>query len=193
MKKLIFILFAFVLIWTLTVPVSAEDVIIEEVPVVNETSGFFEGVITGMFDFVTSEEFTKLATSLSVLALAIYPFIKKYLSASAQAKYEKISKDLANSKEQINEYRDLALKYAAVADDAIKNTKAIKQSLELGFDKSNLRQDVKDKIMRELKSVPKIDAIIEAAKDTIKNAQDIITEEKEDNLLTDEPAVTSGW
>lgn len=186
-------LFAFVLIWTLTVPVSAEDVIIEEVPVVNETSGFFEGVITGMFDFVTSEEFTKLATSLSVLALAIYPFIKKYLSASAQAKYEKISKDLANSKEQINEYRDLALKYAAVADDAIKNTKAIKQSLELGFDKSNLRQDVKDKIMRELKSVPKIDAIIEAAKDTIKNAQDIITEEKEDNLLTDEPAVTSGW
>ena len=81
---------------------------------------FFEGVITGMFDFVTSEEFTKLATSLSVLALAIYPFIKKYLSASAQAKYEKISKDLANSKEQINEYRDLALKYAAVADDAIK-------------------------------------------------------------------------
>lgn len=193
MKKLVFMLFAFVLIWTLTVPVSAEDVIIEEVPVVNETSGFFEGVITGMFDFVTSEEFTKLATSLSVLALAIYPFIKKYLSASAQAKYEKISKDLANSKEQINEYRDLALKYAAVADDAIKNTKAIKQSLELGFDKSNLRQDVKDKIMRELKSVPKIDAIIEAAKDTIKNAQDIITEEKEDNLLTDEPAVTSGW
>ena len=50
----------------------------------------------------------------------------------------------------------------------LKNTKAIKQSLELGFDKSNLRQDVKDKIMRELKSVPKIDAIIEAAKDTIK-------------------------
>lgn len=199
MKKLLLLI---IMLFTFNlVSVNAEELQPEDVPIVEEEDtqeiGFFENIVVGIYNFIVSPEFTKLATSISALMLAIYPFIKKYLSAKAQAKYERVANDLADAKLQIDQYRKLALDYAKVADDAAYNVKAIKDSLLLGFDKSNLRQDVKDKIMTTLNSVPQIETIkLEEPVEAARVDKPIIIEEEKDNRSTEPQELSPskvGW
>lgn len=200
MKKLLLLI---IMLFTFSiVSVNAEELQPEDVPIVEEDTqeiGFFENIVVGIYNFIVSPEFTKLATSISALMLAIYPFIKKYLSAKAQAKYERVANDLADAKLQIDQYRKLALDYAKVADDAANNVKAIKDSLLLGFDKSNLRQDIKDKIMTTLNSVPQIETIkVEEPVETAREDKPIIIQDEKDNHSTEpipqEPSLSKvGW
>lgn len=185
MKKfilLILILFSFSTITIYAEETIPNDEVVEEVEPIEEI-GFFEGVIVGFFDFVTSEEFTKLATSIGALLLALYPFIRKYLGAKGEAKYNKLITDVTNWKQKADEYEKLAIEYAKIADNAIVQVAAIKDSLEIGFDKSNLREDVKDKIMQRLNSVPKIEVPVveEEPKEEVKP----IVDEEKDNTLTE--------
>lgn len=184
-KKLLLLILVLFTFSTFTV--FAEEV--EEIPTeeVEETPevGLVESIFVGFFDFVTSEEFTKLATSLGALMLALYPFIRKYLSAKAQAKFESLNYNLINWKNKADEYEKLALQYATIADNALKQVEAIKDSLILGFDKSNLRQDVKDKIMSTLNNVPKLDIPKVEDKPTTEN-ESINVDEEKDNSLTEE-------
>lgn len=199
-KKLLLLILVLFTFSTFTV-FAAEEEPIEEIPTeeVEETTevGLVESLFVGFFDFVTSDEFTKLATSLGALMLALYPFIKKYLSAKAQAKYESLNYNLINWKNKADEYEKLTLKYATIADNALKQVEAIKDSLILGFDKSNLRQDVKDKIMYTLNNVPKLDIPKVEDKPIVEN-ESINVDEEKDNRLTEtiedtELETNKGW
>lgn len=187
MKKLLLLILVLFSFSTFTI--YAEEVV-EEIPTEEvedievEEIGFFENIIVGLFDFVTSEEFTKLATSTGALLLAIYPFIRKYLGAKGQAKYNSLTHDLMNWKEKADQYEELTKEYAAIADNALEQVAAIKDSLVLGFDKSNLRQDVKDKIMNRLNNVPKVETP-KIQEPTIEQVNTNTNEEK-DNHLTEQ-------
>lgn len=192
-KKLLLLILVLFTFSTFTVFADEVEEIPTEEAEKNKDLGFFENVFVGFFDFVTSEEFTKLATSLSALLLAIYPFIKKYLSAKAQARYNAVTYDLMNWKEQADKYKELTREYARIADTALKQVEAIKDSLILGFDKSNLRQDVKEKIIATLNSVPKLEWTT-LDKEPVLEHESTITNEEKDNLLTEAIEDTNtGW
>lgn len=171
-----------------SVIVQATEATIDDPPIEEparvEEVGFFEKIIVGIYEFIVSPEFTKLCTSISALMLAVYPFVKKYLSAKAQAKFNKITKDLADWQKTAENYKKLAAEYAKIADGALQHVTAIKDSLVLGFDKSSLRQDVKDKILDRLNSVPNIDAIA-SVEGAIIEDEPIITQIEKDSTLTE--------
>lgn len=192
-KKLLLLILVLFTFSTFTVFADEVEEIPTEEAEKNKDLGFFENVFVGFFDFVTSEELTKLATSLSALLLAIYPFIKKYLSAKAQARYNAVTYDLMNWKEQADKYKELTREYARIADTALKQVEAIKDSLILGFDKSNLRQDVKEKIIATLNSVPKLEWTT-LDKEPVLEHESTINNEEKDNLLTETIEDTNtGW
>ena len=100
--------------------------------------------------------------------------------------------DLKNKDEKLDKYEQLLTGYAQIADSSLKQSNAIKESLQLGFDKSNLKQDVKDKILNTLSSVEKIN--IPTIKETIIN--DLVEPLKEEiNDSNIEPKITipKGW
>lgn len=168
----------------------------EEQP--EEKVGFFENLIIGIFDFIASPQFTRICTALAALLAAIYPFVKKYLSAKAQAKYQNIVNKLQNAEQELDKYKQLALQYAGAADTMFNHVEAIKEALVLGFDKSNLRTDVKDKIIGRLNSVPKID-LKSLAVDAIKKVEPAKAAAEKDVPVAEiipepqETPPTTGW
>lgn len=124
----------------------------------NSDVGFFEKLVVGIFDFIVSENFTRFCTALAMLAAAIYPFLKKWLSIKAQVKYNRAVIKLANAKEEAEKRKQAALTLAKIADNSIKSVSVIKEALIIGFDKSNLKMDVKDKVMNILNSVSIVDS-----------------------------------
>lgn len=169
------------------------DEIIEEEPIiVEEEKGFFETLIIGLFNFLSSAEFTAFVTSASIVIVTIYSIIRPFLKIKQQVKYDKLMQDLKNKDEKLDKYEQLLTGYAQIADSSLKQANAIKESLQLGFDKSNLKQDVKDKILNTLSSVEKIN--IPAIKETIIN--DLVEPLKEEiNDSNIEPKITipKGW
>lgn len=169
------------------------DEIIEEEPIiVEEEKGFFETLIIGLFNFLSSAEFTAFITSASIVIVTIYSIIRPFLKIKQQVKYDKLMQDLKNKDEKLDKYEQLLTGYAQIADSSLKQANAIKESLQLGFDKSNLKQDVKDKILNTLSSVEKIN--IPAIKETTIN--DLVEPLKEEiNNSNIEPKITipKGW
>ena len=170
-----------------------EEVIPEEEPIiVEEEKGFFETLIIGLFNFLSSAEFTAFVTSASIVIVTIYSILRPFLKVKQQVKYDKLMQDLKNKDEKLDKYEQLLTGYAQIADSSLKQSNAIKESLQLGFDKSNLKQDVKDKILNTLSSVEKIN--IPTIKDTIIN--DLVEPLKEEiNNSNIEPKITipKGW
>ena len=170
-----------------------EEVIPEEEPIiVEEEKGFFETLIIGLFNFLSSAEFTAFVTSASIVIVTIYSILRPFLKIKQQVKYDKLMQDLKNKDEKLDKYEQLLTGYAQIADSSLKQSNAIKESLQLGFDKSNLKQDVKDKILNTLKSVDKIN--IPAIKETTIN--DLVEPLKEEiNNSNIEPKITipKGW
>ena len=169
-----------------------EEVIPEEPIIVEEEKGFFETLIIGLFNFLSSAEFTAFVTSASIVIVTIYSILRPFLKIKQQVKYDKLMQDLKNKDEKLDKYEQLLTGYAQIADSSLKQANAIKESLQLGFDKSNLKQDVKDKILNTLKSVDKIN--IPAIKETTIN--DLVEPLKEEiNNSNIEPKITipKGW
>ena len=170
-----------------------EEEIPEEEPIiVEEEKGFFETLIIGLFNFLSSAEFTAFVTSASIVIVTIYSILRPFLKIKQQVKYDKLMQDLKNKDEKLDKYEQLLTGYAQIADSSLKQANAIKESLQLGFDKSNLKQDVKDKILNTLSSVDKIN--IPAIKETTIN--DLFEPLKEEiNNSNIEPKITipKGW
>ena len=170
-----------------------EEEIPEEEPIiVEEEKGFFETLIIGLFNFLSSAEFTAFVTSASIVIVTIYSIIRPFLKIKQQVKYDKLMQDLKNKDEKLDKYEQLLTGYSQIADSSLKQANAIKESLQLGFDKSNLKQDVKDKILNTLSSVDKIN--IPAIKETTIN--DLFEPLKEEiNNSNIEPKITipKGW
>jgi len=170
-----------------------EEEIPEEEPIiVEEEKGFFETLIIGLFNFLSSAEFTAFVTSASIVIVTIYSILRPFLKIKQQVKYDKLMQDLKNKDEKLDKYEQLLTGYSQIADSSLKQANAIKESLQLGFDKSNLKQDVKDKILNTLSSVDKIN--IPAIKETTIN--DLFEPLKEEiNNSNIEPKITipKGW
>ena len=174
-----------------------EEIPEEEIPedepiIVEEEKGFFETLIIGLFNFLSSAEFTAFVTSASIVIVTIYSILRPFLKIKQQVKYDKLMQDLKNKDEKLDKYEQLLTGYAQIADSSLKQSNAIKESLQLGFDKSNLKQDVKDKILNTLSSVEKIN--IPTIKETIIN--DLVEPLKEEiNDSNIEPKITipKGW
>lgn len=169
-----------------------DEIIEDETPPIEEEKGFFETLIIGLFTFLSSAEFTALVSSVSIVIVTIYSILRPYLKIKQQVKYDKLIQDLKNKDEKLDKYEQLLTGYAQIADSSLKQANAIKESLQLGFDKSNLKQDVKDKILNTLSSVEKIN--IPAIKETIIN--DLVEPLKEEiNDSNIEPKITipKGW
>ena len=100
--------------------------------------------------------------------------------------------DLKNKDEKLDKYEQLLTGYAQIADSSLKQANAIKESLQLGFDKSNLKQDVKDKILNTLSSVEKIN--IPTIKETIINdLVEPLKEEINDSNIELKNTIPKGW
>ena len=180
-----------------TPPIEEEVIPGEEIPeeepiIVEEEKGFFETLIIGLFNFLSSAEFTAFVTSASIVIVTIYSILRPFLKIKQQVKYDKLMQDLKNKDEKLDKYEQLLTGYSQIADSSLKQANAIKESLQLGFDKSNLKQDVKDKILNTLSSVDKIN--IPAIKETTIN--DLFEPLKEEiNNSNIEPKITipKGW
>ena len=170
-----------------------EEVIPEDEPIiVEEEKGFFETLIIGLFNFLSSAEFTAFVTSASIVIVTIYSIIRPFLKIKQQVKYDKLMQDLKNKDEKLDKYEQLLTGYAQIADSSLKQANAIKESLQLGFDKSNLKQDVKDKILNTLKSVDKIN--IPAIKETtINDLVEPLKEEINDSNIEPKITIPKGW
>lgn len=169
-------------------PPIEDDVIIP----IEEEKGFFENVIIGFFNFVSSAEFTAIVSSIAIIAGGIYTFIRPFLKIKSQAKYDKAIEELRNRDIKINKYEELLLGYAKIVDNSLEQNNAIKESLQLGFDKSNLKQDVKDQIINKLANVKKIE--IPKVED-LKVIKEIIEPAKElETLINEVKEITpKGW
>ena len=170
-----------------------EEVIPEEEPIiVEEEKGFFETLIIGLFNFLSSAEFTAFVTSASIVIVTIYSILRPFLKIKQQVKYDKLMQDLKNKDEKLDKYEQLLTGYAQIADSSLKQSNAIKESLQLGFDKSNLKQDVKDKILNTLSSVEKIN--IPAIKETtINDLVEPLKEEINDSNIEPKITIPKGW
>ena len=170
-----------------------EDEIPEDEPIiVEEEKGFFETLIIGLFNFLSSAEFTAFVTSASIVIVTIYSIIRPFLKIKQQVKYDKLMQDLKNKDEKLDKYEQLLTGYAQIADSSLKQANAIKESLQLGFDKSNLKQDVKDKILNTLSSVDKIN--IPAIKETtINDLVEPLKEEINDSNIEPKITIPKGW
>ena len=170
-----------------------EEVIPEEEPIiVEEEKGFFETLIIGLFNFLSSAEFTAFVTSASIVIVTIYSILRPFLKVKQQVKYDKLMQDLKNKDEKLDKYEQLLTGYAQIADSSLKQANAIKESLQLGFDKSNLKQDVKDKILNTLSSVEKIN--IPAIKETtINDLVEPLKEEINDSNIEPKITIPKGW
>lgn len=169
-----------------------DEIIEDETPPIEEEKGFFETLIVGFFNFLSSAEFTSFVASASIIIATIYSILRPFLKIKQQVKYDKLMQDLKNKDEKLDKYEQLLTGYAQIADSSLKQANAIKESLQLGFDKSNLKQDVKDKILNTLSSVEKIN--IPTIKETIIN--DLVEPLKEEiNDSNIEPKITipKGW
>lgn len=161
-------------------------------PIEDEEKGFFENVIIGFFNFISSAKFTALVSSIAIITGSIYAFIRPFLNIKAKAKYDKAIEELSIKDIKINKYEELLLGYAKIADNSLEQSNAIKESLQLGFDKSNLKQDVKDQIINKLANVKKIE--IPKVED-LKVIKEIIEPEKElETLINEVKEITpKGW
>ena len=169
-----------------------EEVIPEEPIIVEEEKGFFETLIIGLFNFLSSAEFTAFVTSASIVIVTIYSILRPFLKIKQQVKYDKLMQDLKNKDEKLDKYEQLLTGYAQIADSSLKQANAIKESLQLGFDKSNLKQDVKDKILNTLSSVDKIN--IPAIKETtINDLVEPLKEEINDSNIEPKITIPKGW
>ena len=170
-----------------------EEVIPEEEPIiVEEEKGFFETLIIGLFNFLSSAEFTAFVTSASIVIVTIYSILRPFLKIKQQVKYDKLMQDLKSKDEKLDKYEQLLTGYAQIADSSLKQSNAIKESLQLGFDKSNLKQDVKDKILNTLSSVDKIN--IPAIKETtINDLFEPLKEEINDSNIEPKITIPKGW
>ena len=169
-----------------------EEVIPEEPIIVEEEKGFFETLIIGLFNFLSSAEFTAFVTSASIVIVTIYSILRPFLKIKQQVKYDKLMQDLKNKDEKLDKYEQLLTGYSQIADSSLKQANAIKESLQLGFDKSNLKQDVKDKILNTLKSVDKIN--IPAIKETtINDLVEPLKEEINDSNIEPKITIPKGW
>ena len=170
-----------------------EDEIIEdETPPIEEEKGFFETLIVGFFNFLSSAEFTSFVASASIIIATIYSILRPFLKIKQQVKYDKLMQDLKNKDEKLDKYEQLLTGYAQIADSSLKQANAIKESLQLGFDKSNLKQDVKDKILNTLSSVEKIN--IPTIKETIINdLVEPLKEEINDSNIELKNTIPKGW
>ena len=125
-----------------TPPIEEEEIPEEEIPeeepiIVEEEKGFFETLIIGLFNFLSSAEFTAFVTSASIVIVTIYSILRPFLKIKQQVKYDKLMQDLKNKDEKLDKYEQLLTGYAQIADSSLKQANAIKESLQLGFDKSN--------------------------------------------------------
>lgn len=178
-------------------PIEEEEIPEEEIPeeepiIVEEEKGFFETLIIGLLNFLSSAEFTAFVTSASIVIVTIYSILRPFLKIKQQVKYDKLMQDLKNKDEKLDKYEQLLTGYAQIADSSLKQSNAIKESLQLGFDKSNLKQDVKDKILNTLSSVEKIN--IPTIKETIINdLVEPLKEEINDSNIEPKNTIPKGW
>lgn len=133
----------------------------EETPIAEESeAGFFEKLGVAIFDYIGSEDFTRIVTTISALAIAVYPFISKYLSAKAKAKYEATVAKTANAKNEALVWKAAALKYGKHLDSErtywATEFNSVKEALSLAFNQSNLKSDVKDEINKIFASASSI-------------------------------------
>ena len=207
MKKILMIIMMMFVFTLATVPIMAYSgtsthiLTISEVPEeesVVEEVGFFESIVMGFYDFVASPEFTRICTGIAMLTAATYPFVSKWMSLKSKMKYNRLIDKLSRAKDLAEKRKNAALVLAKIADTAMNMTKNMKEALALGFDKSNLKTDVKDKVMNILNSVPVIDTVElnDAIKSLLEDESDNDVEMK-DNLSTEEviPDLVpkSGW
>ena len=162
-KKIIvlFVVFAAFMLLPFASVYAAEEPVVEE-PVIEEV-GFFEKLGIAIFDFLGSEDFTRITSSMALIGAAIYPFFKKYLSAKAQAKYALLISKLANAKNEVQIWKDAAIEYGKHLDQERKywssKFNSLESALKLAFNESNLKSDVKDEINKILNAVPQIEQI----------------------------------
>lgn len=169
-----------------------DEIIEDETPPIEEEKGFFETLIVGFFNFLSSAEFTSFVASASIIIATIYSILRPFLKIKQQVKYDKLMQDLKNKDEKLDKYEQLLTGYAQIADSSLKQANAIKESLQLGFDKSNLKQDVKDKILNTLSSVEKIN--IPTIKETIINdLVEPLKEEINDSNIELKNTIPKGW
>lgn len=169
-----------------------DEIIEDETPPIEEEKGFFETLIIGLFTFLSSAEFTALVSSVSIVIVTIYSILRPYLKIKQQVKYDKLIQDLKNKDEKLDKYEQLLTGYAQIADSSLKQANAIKESLQLGFDKSNLKQDVKDKILNTLSSVEKIN-IPTIKKPIINDLVEPLKEEINDSNIEPKITIPKGW
>ncbi len=171
--------------------VSTEEMPIEEVPVEIPAPGFFENIVNGFLEFVVSEEFTQVMTGLSTLVLALYPYLRRFIKIKNADKDDRQSKELKKWQEKAKAERKEKLEYARMVKETNAFTKAINEALKLGFDKSNLKTDVKDKIMSTLKVAP-IEDIEGPEIDELEEVNELKTEKVE--IVEEKPIkVETGW
>ena len=94
---------------------------------------------------------------------------------------------------KLDKYEQLLTGYAQIADSSLKQSNAIKESLQLGFDKSNLKQDVKDKILNTLSSVEKIKINIPIKETTINDLVEPLKEEINNSNIEPKITIPKGW
>lgn len=169
-----------------------EEITEDETPPIEEEKGFFETLIVGFFNFLSSAEFTSFVASASIIIATIYSILRPFLKIKQQVKYDKLMQDLKNKDEKLDKYEQLLTGYAQIADSSLKQANAIKESLQLGFDKSNLKQDVKDKILNTLSSVEKIN-VPTIKKTIINDLVEPLKEEINDSNIELKNTIPKGW
>lgn len=117
-------------------------------------------IIDQIMKFFTSNEFQALMTSIGSIILAISPMLYKIITSKLtkwKIKYDAKTGELKEAISIIDEYKARAEQEALKAKDTIdKLTELIKQqngAMQLAFDRSNLKEDVKTQIGKMLKPV----------------------------------------
>ncbi len=112
-----------------------------------------EEILKEIYEFITSDKFTAICTSVLAVLLAIWPYVRKVLNAKQLAKIENMKIKLNNASAELNTIlmenkemkkliADLSNQYSLV----LENAKAQSEAMRKAFNSSNLKQDVKNDI-----------------------------------------------
>lgn len=108
--------------------------------------GVFEGGWLQMIEFLNSESFTKIWSSVSLLFVAISPIVSKFLSKKALVKIEMFRAKLKAARQEAANWRSLAESYNLLRQNTDQKMDAMIESLQMIVTGSNLALDYKKDI-----------------------------------------------
>ena len=119
--------------------------------------GVIEGGWLQMIEFLNSESFTKIWSSVSLVLVSLTPIVSKFLSKKALVKIEMFRAKLKAARQEAANWRSLAESYNLLRQNTDTKVDALLESLQLMVTGSNLALDYKEKITGTLDKAKALD------------------------------------